>query len=256
MLIAANWEDVQGPARDRRSSWNRVRAAGWSRRGDLSAVPVTAGPRSSTAPPSTRRTSTGRREAAYTGDAELEQHPGRDPPRRCRRLAPPNGRSARRRWRGARPRPAATGTADRSPRRPHPAARTRPGTPPLAQALEHLPVGGDQHRSASRSRRRRAAPCLRAARARRPRRSTARRHGRHSPAPRRTGGVGAADDGEPSTRATASATAFVPSAKRGHSKTPIGPFQNTVRARPMRSPKSRRASGPMSSPSQPSGSSS
>src|SRR5581483_4989401 len=31
--------------------------------------------------------------------------------------------------------------------------------------------------------------------------------------------------------ATASATAFVPSAKRGHSNTPIGPFQKTVLAR-------------------------
>ena len=30
--------------------------------------------------------------------------------------------------------------------------------------------------------------------------------------------------------ATASATAFVPSAKRGHSNTPIGPFQKIVRA--------------------------
>ena len=32
----------------------------------------------------------------------------------------------------------------------------------------------------------------------------------------------------PSASATASATAFVPSAKRGHSKTPIGPFQKMV----------------------------
>src|SRR4029079_14932895 len=34
----------------------------------------------------------------------------------------------------------------------------------------------------------------------------------------------------PSTAATAWATAFVPAAERCHSKTPIGPFQNTVRA--------------------------
>ena len=35
----------------------------------------------------------------------------------------------------------------------------------------------------------------------------------------------------PSHVATACATAFVPSAKRGHSKTPIGPFQKTVAPR-------------------------
>ena len=56
--------------------------------------------------------------------------------------------------------------------------------------------------------------------------------------------------------ATACATAFVPSAKRGHSKTPIGPFQNTVRAERIRSPKVSRVTGPMSRPSQPSGTSS
>src|SRR5207247_8847953 len=60
----------------------------------------------------------------------------------------------------------------------------------------------------------------------------------------------------PSTPATASATAFVPSAKCGHSKTPIGPFQNTVSASPIAAPNRRRVSGPMSSPSQPSGTSS
>src|SRR5581483_4624309 len=56
--------------------------------------------------------------------------------------------------------------------------------------------------------------------------------------------------------ATASATAFVPSAKRGHSKTPIGPFQKMVRASASRPAKRSRVSGPMSSPSQPPGSSS
>ena len=54
--------------------------------------------------------------------------------------------------------------------------------------------------------------------------------------------------------ATASATAFVPSAKRGHSKTPIGPFQKIVRAPAIAPAKRSRDSGPMSRPSQPSGS--
>ena len=56
--------------------------------------------------------------------------------------------------------------------------------------------------------------------------------------------------------ATASATALVPAAKGGHSKTPIGPFQKIVRAREMLWAKRSRVSGPMSSPSQPSGSAS
>src|SRR5205085_9659367 len=60
----------------------------------------------------------------------------------------------------------------------------------------------------------------------------------------------------PSACATASATAFVPSAKRGHSNTPIGPFQKIVRAPAIRSAKASRVAGPMSSPSQPSGSAS
>ena len=59
-----------------------------------------------------------------------------------------------------------------------------------------------------------------------------------------------------SAAATASATAFVPSAKRGHSKTPIGPFQKTVRASAMRAANRSRVAGPMSSASQPSGTSS
>src|SRR4029453_11618925 len=60
----------------------------------------------------------------------------------------------------------------------------------------------------------------------------------------------------PSTSATASATAFVPSANRRPPNTPMGPFQKTVFARRIRAPKSARVFGPMSSPSQPSGSSS
>ena len=60
-----------------------------------------------------------------------------------------------------------------------------------------------------------------------------------------------------SALATASATAFVPAAKRGHSKTPIGPFQKIVLAAGDLVARTRaRVSGPMSSPSQPSGSSS
>jgi hypothetical protein len=53
--------------------------------------------------------------------------------------------------------------------------------------------------------------------------------------------------------ATAWATARVPASKRGSSNTPIGPFQNTVRASAMRSPKSAAVPGPMSTPFQPAG---
>ena len=53
--------------------------------------------------------------------------------------------------------------------------------------------------------------------------------------------------------ATAVATAFVPSANGGHSKTPIGPFQKIVFAVPKSSAKRSRLFGPMSRPSQPSG---
>src|SRR6476660_1601181 len=60
----------------------------------------------------------------------------------------------------------------------------------------------------------------------------------------------------PSAPATASATALVPAAKRGHSNTPMGPFQKMVFARKSSAPKRSRVSGPMSRPSQPSGSSS
>src|SRR5438067_5105068 len=56
--------------------------------------------------------------------------------------------------------------------------------------------------------------------------------------------------------ATASATAFVPAAKRDHSNTPIGPFQKIVFAAASRSANAARVSGPMSSPSQPLGRSS
>src|SRR5262245_6635984 len=56
--------------------------------------------------------------------------------------------------------------------------------------------------------------------------------------------------------ATASATAFVPSANGGHSKTPIGPFQKIVHAPFRKWAKRSRVSGPMSRPSQPSGTSS
>ena len=107
------------------------------------------------------------------------------------------------------------------------------------------------------SRPRRAAPCPRAARARRRRRSRPSRSrsarpssSARAPSRRRRRPCSA------SASATASATARVPSANRGHSKTPIGPFQKTVFASAIRVAKRSRVSGPMSSPSQPSGTSS
>ena len=53
--------------------------------------------------------------------------------------------------------------------------------------------------------------------------------------------------------ATASATAFVPASNGGISKTPIGPFHTTVPAPRMISTYRLAVSGPMSSPSKPSG---
>src|SRR3954454_13562879 len=63
-------------------------------------------------------------------------------------------------------------------------------------------------------------------------------------------------ENDASFAATASATAFVPSANRGHSKTPMGPFQKIVRASERKPANRSRVSGPMSRPSQPSGRSS
>ncbi len=71
-----------------------------------------------------------------------------------------------------------------------------------------------------------------------------------------THGVAAADDREAVAVGDARATAKVPSANAGHSNTPIGPFQKTVFAPAIRRAKSVRDSGPMSRPSQPSGSAS
>src|ERR671935_88596 len=59
-----------------------------------------------------------------------------------------------------------------------------------------------------------------------------------------------------SAPATACAIERVPSAKRGHSKTPIGPFQKIVFARAISAAKRSRVRGPISRPNQPSGSSS
>ena len=53
--------------------------------------------------------------------------------------------------------------------------------------------------------------------------------------------------------AIASATVRVPAAKRGSSNTPIGPFQNTVRASAITSVNSAAEPGPMSRPIHPSG---
>src|SRR5439155_6997344 len=124
----------------------------------------------------------------------------------------------------------------------------------LGRALVHLPVAGNQHQSApgmivtpgssAPSRNSSAAP------------PPVESHETLSTSP--SSARARAESAPPTTEcavaeATASATAFVPSAKRGHSKTPIGPFQKIVRASAMRSAKSSRVSGPMSSPSQPSG---
>ena len=65
----------------------------------------------------------------------------------------------------------------------------------------------------------------------------------------RRGGVAAADDGERRpVSVSAWATARVPPAKAGNSKTPMGPFQNTVLAPLIRSAKAAADSGPMSRP--------
>ena len=102
------------------------------------------------------------------------------------------------------------------------------------------------------SRRRRATPCPRAARGKPRRRSRPTRSRSSSPS-----SVIARTESPPPTTvkpshsATACATAFVPAAKRSHSKTPIGPFQKTVFALRIFSAKSSPVSGPMSRPSQP-----
>ena len=57
----------------------------------------------------------------------------------------------------------------------------------------------------------------------------------------------------PLQAAMASATAMVPPANLGSSKTPMGPFQMTVPAFSISAANSFRVSGPMSTPSQPSG---
>ncbi len=86
---------------------------------------------------------------------------------------------------------------------------------------------------------RRAAPCPRAARGSRRRRSrpTRSRSARPSSFSARTESAPPTTENASSFAATASATAFVPSAKRGHSKTPIGPFQKIVRASAIRAAK-------------------
>src|SRR5204862_7931388 len=141
----------------------------------------------------------------------------------------------------------------------------RPGEPHaevgrLARPLEHLPVPRDEHE----------AGCYSGGIAATPGSSFPSSSSSEAPPPvetqetrsSRPSSVSARTESAPPTTeyapaaATACATAFVPSAKRGHSKTPICPFQKIVLAPPIRSAKARRVCGPMSSPSQPSGSSS
>src|SRR5436190_8570855 len=136
--------------------------------------------------------------------------------------------------------------------------------PRLSRALVHLPVAGDQHR-----------PILWASVksggiALIPGRSLPSRSSSAAPPPVdahetrsvRPSSFNARIESAPPTTenasapATASATAFVPAANRGHSKTPIGPFQKIVLDSESSLPKRSRVSGPMSSPSQPPGRSS
>ena len=107
-------------------------------------------------------------------------------PRRCRRRAPPSGRSARRPGRPPATTAAASDAKGGQITTSTPSGRSNAcrNSPSRLRPLEHLPVGGDQHRSGLReSPPHRAAPCPRAARARRRRRSRATRRGRRSRAP-------------------------------------------------------------------------
>src|SRR5262249_41219037 len=130
----------------------------------------------------------------------------------------------------------------------------------LAVALEHLPVAGDEHAYSS----------VLSGIAATPGSSTPSRSSSDAPPPVEIQEIRSATPAswtartespppttvKPSEPATARATANVPSAKRGHSKTPIGPFQNTVLARAISAANSSRVAGPMSSPSHPGGGSS
>ena len=132
----------------------------------------------------------------------------------------------------------------------------------LLDGLVHLPVRGQVWRRSgighlASAPRPPAAPCPRAAPARRRRRSRPsrrRRRGRTPAAPRRSRRP--RPRWSPGAAATASAIARVPAANGSSSKAPIGPFQSTVPALGDRLPRNSAAvRGPMSRPIQPSGTS-
>src|SRR2546426_2923337 len=136
-------------------------------------------------------------------------------------------------------------------RTPEPVAHAGGERPRLGDRPVHLPVGDDQRRSHQASLRASTPGSLRPSRNSRKAPPAVERYPIRSatPARRTAASVSPPPTTEnPRTPATASATPCVPSAKGGRSKTPIGPFQTTVRAVRTRSPKLRTVAGPMSSP--------
>src|SRR4051794_564517 len=126
----------------------------------------------------------------------------------------------------------------------------------LARVLEHLPVAGDQlHAPGITATPGSSLPSSSSSAAPPPVEAHETRSSRPSSLSARIESAPPTTENA-SAPATASATAFVPSAKGGHSKTPIGPFQKIVFAELTAAAKRSRVSGPTSSPSQPSGSSS
>ena len=144
----------------------------------------------------------------------------------------------------------------------------------LEVVVVHLPVAGDQrpasvrelgrgggprHVSALPERRHPAAPCPRGTRATHRRRSRCARmttRPARAGAPRRPSRRPPTTDSPPDPEpaaATARATPSVPAANGATSNTPIGPFQNTVRAPSSAAAKAATESGPMSRPLPPSG---
>src|SRR5581483_979066 len=180
------------------------------------------------------------------GDAELEEHRRRDLAGEGAFRLPVDVLRVRRQ---------AGVDAVPEPREGRADDRVEAGERPRVGPVEHLPVAGDDHEgiaatpgSSFPSSSSRLAPP--------PVESHETRSARPSSLRARTETAPPTTENAASLPATASATAFVPSAKRGHSKTPIGPFQKIVRASASASAKRARVSGPMSRPSHPSGSSS
>ena len=212
---------------------------------------------------SARRRATSRRSrrsagAARSGrrsrrDAELEQHRRRDLAGERALVLPVHVLRGDRD--SVRPAPARRRRARRTagrPRRRRRRARQRSRRPRQnaavsARRLVHLPVAGDQHQAPPSAAGIAATPGSSLPSSSSSARAAA---GRDPGDPvgeaellQRPDRVGAADDRvRVGARATAAATAFVPSAKRGHSKTPIGPFQKIVFAVAIRSGEARRGS--------------